>query len=322
MKKKQVIGMLIAAALFIAVGVTSVLSNLQVEEFDSENLKDAISNSVDTGMPAEDYIAVVQVSGVIQEQAETSIWETGTGYLHNDTLEYINWLMTDPYNQGILLYVDSPGGAVYESEELYWKLKEYKEQTGKPIWEYMAHYAASGGYMISMNSDVIYANPNTTTGSIGVIMSGYDMTGLYEKLGIRYVSITSGENKDSSQLSDSQVAIYQSQIDECYDKFVNIVAEGRGMSEEQVRKLADGRTYTAQQALDHGLVDGIALYDDVKSAMCEEVGVHVFYEPETEADLWSQLLSAIQKSTPKSEAQILLETAEKMESGVLMYYAE
>ena len=101
----------------------------------------------------------------------------------------------------------------------------------------MAHYAASGGYMVSMASDKIYANSNTTTGSIGVIMSGYDMSGLYKKLGIRYVSITSGKNKDSSKFTDEQIAIYQDQINEAYEKFVNIVADGRDMSVEDVKNL-------------------------------------------------------------------------------------
>src|SRR5699024_10424797 len=179
-------------------------------------------------------------------------------------------LMEDSNNKGILLYVDSPGGTVYESEELYLKLKEYKETTDRPVWDYMAHYAASGGYMVSMAADRIYANPNTVTGSIGVIMSGYDLTGLYEKLGIRYVSITSGENKDSSQLTDEQIAIYQTQVDEYYNKFVGIVSEGRSMSEDDVKALADGRTYTAKQAQENGLIDEISLYEDMKDAMSKE----------------------------------------------------
>ena len=153
---------------------------------------------------------------------------------------------------GILLRVDSPGGTVYESEELYRKLVAYKEETGRPVWTYMEHYAASGGYYISAPSDKIYANPNTTTGSIGVIMSGYDMSGLYEKLGIRSVSITSGKNKDMSKLTEEQIAIYQSSVDESFDRFVEIVADGRKMTEETVREIADGRTYTAKQAKANG----------------------------------------------------------------------
>ncbi len=218
--------------------------------------------------------------------------------------------------------MDSPGGTVYESEELYLKLMEYKEATGRPVWGYMAHYAASGGYMVSMPCDKIYANANTTTGSIGVIMSGYDLTGLYEKLGIRYVSITSGDYKDSSQLTDEQVAIYQEQVDEYYSKFVKIVAEGRNMSEEEVKVLADGRTYTAQQALENGLIDEIALYDDMVSDMEAELGTSTLYELESPSDMISSLFAQIKSLVPKSEAQILTETAADMESGVPMYYAE
>lgn len=186
-------------------------------------------------------------------------------------MNYIDELMDDSNNKGILLYVDSPGGTVYESEELYQKLKEYKETTKRPIWDYMAHYAASGGYMVSMASDKIYANSNTTTGSIGVIMSGYDMSGLYKKLGIRYVSITSGKNKDSSKFTDEQIAIYQDQINEAYEEFVNIVADGRDMSVEDVKKLADGRTYTAKQAKNNDLIDEISLYPDMKDAMSKNL---------------------------------------------------
>ena len=170
--------------------------------------------------------------------------------------------------------------------------------------------------------DRIYANPNTVTGSIGVIMSGYDLTGLYEKLGIRYVSITSGENKDSSQLTDEQIAIYQTQVDEYYNKFVGIVSEGRSMSEDDVKALADGRTYTAKQAQENGLIDEISLYEDMKDAMSKELGTDEFYELETPVSVWSSLFAKAEEIVPKSEAQILTETAEEMESGVPMYYAE
>lgn len=218
---------------------------------------------------------------------------------------------------------DSPGGTVYESEELYLKLQEYRDYTGNPIWVYMSHYAASGGYMVSMASDHIFANPNTTTGSIGVIMSGYDLTGLYEKLGIRYVSITSGKNKDSSSLTDEQVAIYQSQVDECYDRFVEIVSEGRGMSKDEVISLADGRTYTGKQALNLGLVDELASLEDVQYKMCDELGVYDYYELTSEENsIFDSLFSKVKEIVPKSEAQVLKETAAEMESGVLMYYAK
>ena len=226
MKKKQIGGLIVAAVLFIAVGVSSVLTNTISQNMLQEAMAEALAGSYGSygyDTPNYDYIAIVNVVGTIQEQTATGIFEVAEGYQHTTTMEYLDQLMYDSYNKGILLYIDSPGGAVYESEELYDKLKEYKENTGNPIWTYMAHYAASGGYMVSMPSDRIFANANTTTGSIGVIMSGYDMTGLYEKLGIRYVSITSGPMKDSSQLTDEQIAVYQGQVDEYYEKFYDFV---------------------------------------------------------------------------------------------------
>jgi protease-4 len=322
MKRKQIGGLIIAVILFIVTGVSSVLTNTFSERLIEKNMAQILADSAEFQPPSEDYIAVVKVVGTIQEQMTTGVFNADMGYQHNTTLEYIESLMYDSDNQGILLYVDSPGGTVYESEELYLKLKEYKESTGRPIWGYMAHYAASGGYMISMAADKIYANPNTTTGSIGVIMSGYDMTGLYEKLGIRYVSITSGANKDSSKLTDEQIAIYQEQVDEYYTKFVNIVSEGRSMEAENVKKLADGRVYTANQALNNALIDEISLYEDMTAVMSSELGVYEFYELESTMDFWTSLFAKAESVIPKSEAQILKETAAEMESGVPMYYAE
>ncbi len=322
MKKKQIGGLIVAAVLFIAVGVTSVLTNTVSQNLLQASMVEMLTSDYGYDTPNYDYIAVVNVVGTIQEQTATSVFEIADGYQHNDTMDYIDNLMYDENNKGILLYVDSPGGAVYESEELYDKLKEYREASGNPVWTYMSHYAASGGYMISMASDRIFANANTTTGSIGVIMSGFDMTGLYEKLGIRYVSITSGDFKDSTMLTDEQIAVYQEQVDEYYGKFVGIVADGRSMPEEEVRALADGRTYTAQQALENGLIDQISSYEDMQTEMSDELGVWDFYEPVSEENIFASFFSELKEIVPKSEAQILKETASSIESGVPMYYAE
>ena len=322
MKNKQIIGLVVAGAVFIVTGVTSVVTNTLSAKTLADDVTTMLAGDMEFDPPGDDYIGVVNVVGTIQEQTQSSVLDTASGYQHNTTMDYINNLMNDSDNKGILLYVDSPGGAVYESEELHDKLIEYKETTGRPIWTYMAHYAASGGYMTSVTADKIYANKNTVTGSIGVIMSGYDMSGLYEKLGIRYVSITSGVNKDSSKMTDEQIAIYQSQVDECYQEFVDIVADGRGMSEDQVKALADGRTYTAKQAQANGLIDEIATYEDMTAQMSSTLGVDEFYTPSVKDNVLSTLFSKAKELVPKSEAQILKETAEEKESGVLMYYAE
>lgn len=321
MKKKQIIGLIIAVILFVFTGVVSVFTNTVSQVVLADSLAGVTDFTDSEDFPEDSYIAIVQVTGTIQQQTSTNIFETAEGYQHNTTMSYIDDLMDDENNAGILLYVDSPGGTVYESEELYDKLMEYKE-TGRPIWTYMAHYAASGGYMISMASDKIYANKNTTTGSIGVILSTYDLSGLYEKLGIRYVSITSGANKDSSLLTDEQIAIYQEQINESYEAFVEKVALGRNMDVDEVKKLADGRTYTANQALFNGLIDEISSYDDMANEMCSYFGVYDLYQPETKENIFSAIFSKIMNNLPKSDSQVLSEKAEGMESGVLMYYAE
>lgn len=322
MKKKQIIGIVVAAVMFIITCAASMLTNGVMERLFDSAASEILAGGIEFSAPAEDYIAVVTVAGTIQEQTSGGLFDTMEGYKHTTTMDYINQLMGDSSNRGILLYVDSPGGTVYESEELYDKLMEYKEVTGNPIWCYMAHYAASGGYMASVAADRIYANRNTTTGSIGVIMSGYDLSGLYEKLGIQYFSITSGANKDSSQMTPDQMEIYQSQVDECYERFVQKVSEGRGMTEEEVLSLADGRTYTAQQALENGLIDEISSYEEMCGQMTAELGVGTFYEPSAEESFLASLFAKAESIIPKSEAQILTETAEEMESGVLMYYAE
>ena len=323
MKKKQIVALVVAVVLFIITGVSSVLVHHYVNGSLVLDLATALRGEQEIDLPNHKYIALVNVVGTIESQTDSnSMFSESQSYRHNTTLEYIEKLMDDKNNRGILLYVDSPGGTVYEAEELSDKLQEYRSYTNRPIWVYMAHYAASGGYYISASADVIYANQNTTTGSIGVIMSGYDLSGLYEKLGIRYVSITSGVNKDSSQLTDEQIAIYQSQVDECYERFVEVVASGRGMDVEKVKTLADGRTYTAKQALENGLIDQISSYEQMQNDMMSELDVYDFYTLPESDSLLSGILGRIEELVPKSEAQILKETAAETESGVLMYYAE
>ena len=322
MKKKQIIGLAVAAAVFIVTGAASVLTNTFSQRILDSTVSETLAGGLEFFPPSQDYLAVVSVEGTIQEQTSDSVWSTAGGYLHTSTMEYLDRLMEDENNKGILLYVDSPGGTVYESEELYDKLMEYKTVTNRPIWCYMAHYAASGGYMAALAADEIFANQNTTTGSIGVIMSGYDLSGLYEKLGIQYFSITSGEYKDSSQMTQEQMDIYQSQVDECYQRFVQKVMDGRNMSEEDVRALADGRTYTAQQAKENGLIDEISTWDAMYGYMLQETDSITIYQPSQSENILASLFSEVKNLVPKSEAQILKETAEEMESGVLMYYAE
>lgn len=319
MKTKQTIGLVVAVILFIVTGVASVMTNTVSDRIIDRAAKEILSGDVEFAPPAGDYIAIVDIVGTIQAQSD-DLYDAES-YRHTTNLNYIDNLIEDSSNEGILLYVDSPGGTVYESQEMYDKLMEYKEQTGRPVYAYMAHTGASGAYMISMAADTIYANQNTVTGSIGVIMSGYDMSGLYKKLGIKNIAITSGANK-AATFNDEQMEIYQSQVDEYFGEFVKIVSKGRHMTEKEVRRLADGRTYTAKQAVKNGLIDKIASYEEAKEMVSNTLGVDQYYRLETASDLWKSLFAKAENLLPKSDSQVLKETAEEFESGVFMYYAQ
>ena len=214
-----------------------------------------------------DYIARIDIKGVIQEKNET--------YNQKWLLDMIDSLMKDNNNKALFLYVDSPGGAVYEADELYLKLCDYKK-TGRPIYAYFAHMAASGGYYIGCVADYIMVNRNCTTGSIGVIMGPiFTLNGLFEKYGIESTSITAGKNKNMLNINEpitaEQRKIMQDYIDETYDQFVGIVAKERNLPVERVREIADGRIYTAQQALEIKLIDKICGYDEAVDYMKKDL---------------------------------------------------
>lgn len=216
------------------------------------------------------YIGVLTVNGTIEGDADSLM--AAQTYHHSWTLKKIEELKKDSNNRGLIIKVNTPGGGVYESDELYLAIKDYKESTGRPVYSYMMSQATSGGYYLSAPCDKIIANRNCWTGSIGVTIGTlYDITGFLKKHGIKTVTITSGANKAmgsyTDEMTDEQREIFQSLVDDAYDQFVGIVAEGRGMDEKDVRKIADGRVYTAKQAKKNGLIDEIASYDDAVKDM-------------------------------------------------------
>lgn len=199
-----------------------------------------------------DYIGILKIEGTIEKE--------NSEYNQQWLLETIERLINDPQNKALILEINSPGGSVYESDEAYLALRTYAEQ--KPLYAYCASLAASGGYYIACAADTIFANRNSLTGSIGVISGqSVDITALLEKAGVKITTITAGSNKNmlniNEPLSEEQRAIMQSIANECYEQFVSIVAERRKMDLNEVKSLADGRIYTAKQALNMNLIDGI-----------------------------------------------------------------
>lgn len=176
----------------------------------------------------------------------------------------------------ILLRVDSPGGGVAASQEIYEEVLRVREK-GKKVVVSMGTVAASGGLYIAVAADTIVANPGTLTGSIGVIFQYPTVEKLLDKIGIRYETVKSGPYKDVGNMARSMTPLdsahLQAIIDDTYDQFVTAVAEGRGMTVEQVKTFADGRIFTGRQAQELGIVDELGDMQDALDIAADMVGM-------------------------------------------------
>ena len=179
--------------------------------------------------------------------------------------------------KGVVLEVNSPGGVVIESAEIHEKLVQIKEQREIPIYVSMGTYAASGGYYIAAPADKIFAQKETITGSIGVIMQAINYEELAEKVGIKFETIKSGQHKDmlggSRASTEEEKAMLQEIINESYEDFVDVIEQGRGMTEAQVKTVADGRILGGTQAVRAGLVDDIGKLEDAIAALRADYGL-------------------------------------------------
>lgn len=282
-----VIALVLVFLVFIGRSCTKAL-NGSLGSLIGENGTDVVAGNFN-----HNYIGVLHIETTISEAGETSL------YNHRYLLNSIDDMIDDNKNKGIILYVDTPGGSVYASDELYFKILEYKERTGRPVYSSMQSMAASGGYYISAPCDKIYANRNCWTGSIGVTIGTlYDVSGLLDKLGVKTQAITSGPNKAmgsmTEPLSKEQKEIFQSLVDEAYEQFTDIVAKGRNIPLAKVKALADGRIYTAKQAKKLNLIDNIGTFEDAVADMRDNynLGKNCYIEDFVSSDK-TNLLSSL-----------------------------
>lgn len=204
----------------------------------------------------------------------------------------------------LLLRIDSPGGTVGDSQEIYSALKRLREKDVKIIASF-GNISASGGVYIGMGAQHIMANPGTITGSIGVILRGNNLERLLEKVGVSFKVIKSGPYKDilafDRELTEPEQAILQALIDTSYDQFVQTVAEARGLSVDTVKSFADGRVFTGQQALDLGLVDRLGTEADAQRWAAELAGLDPDKAKcmtfEEQKSFWNRLVPGRQQST-------------------------
>lgn len=264
------------AALILAIGLFFVSAFYQLSLENTDSLDRFVSNEIyfdEKVIQEGDFdhkIVVLNLDGVIQDLGALP-FSNPMVYDHRTFLKSIIHAGEDDTVDGIILNVNTPGGGVVESAEIHARLVEIQERYNKPIYVSMGNTAASGGYYVSAPADKIVAHPATLTGSIGVIMESVNYAELADKLGIDFNTIKSGEFKDimssSREMTDEEEDILQTMIDELFDEFVQVIVDGRGMSENDVRKLADGRIFTGKQAKENGLIDEIGSLEDTITFM-------------------------------------------------------
>jgi protease-4 len=236
-------------------------------------------------MFAGDGVAVLQIEGAIDDS--------------QTVLAELKRFKDMPWVKAVVVRIDSPGGAVAPTQEIFEEILRSKKQ--KPFIASMGGMATSGGYYIAAACDKIMANPGTLTGSIGVIMQLTNVEELMKKIGVRGVNVKSGPNKDIGSpfqpLSPEGREILQSLVDNVHGQFVTAVAKGRGMEEAKVRKLADGRIYSGAQAQQLGLVDQFGTLQDAIELAAKRAGIEsepaVYYSRPEQERWWERMFMGI-----------------------------
>jgi protease-4 len=208
-------------------------------------------------------VAIVEIFGVITESSGRPVIRQLDKWADNKSIK------------AIVLHVNSPGGVVSISQEIYGTIKRVREK--KPVVAAMASVAASGGYYVACAGDRIIANPGTITGSIGVIMEFHTLSKLLEKLGIESETIKSGEFKDvgtyTRSMTKKEELMLSSVVMDGYEQFVEAVSEGRNMEKDEIYPLADGSIFTGLQAYNLGLVDTLGGLKEAVDLAAELAGI-------------------------------------------------
>ncbi len=235
-------------------------------------------------------LAMVDVSGLIIEAAPRPRFlgfPSGPGPVAR-LREALDLAAEDPDVAALLLRIRSPGGTVGATETVHHELLRWKTRTQRPVIAYMDGLATSGGYYVAMAADEIIAQPAAVTGSIGVLLSGVNVTGLLDRFGVADQSFTSGPYKDAGSplrdMSPEEAAQLQGVVDDLHSRFLDVVEAGRPQLERsRIVQLSDGRIYTARQALDVGLIDAIGHLEDAAAAAERRAGISesrvVIYRP-------------------------------------------
>lgn len=216
----------------------------------------ALRNLVEQRRPG---LALINIAGAIQAGEGPMRPFGAMGTYSGRIVKWLQKAQRDPFIRAVVMRINSPGGEVTASDEIHNEILRTRQKHNKKVVASFGGLAASGGYYVASACDRIVSNKNTLTGSIGVLSIVPNLEELLQKVGVRANVFKSGALKDASlgiyPMSDEAKKVWQSMIDEAYQQFVDVVAQGRQMAADRVRELADGRVYTGKQAKELGLVD-------------------------------------------------------------------
>lgn len=251
--------------------------------------------------PSRDKILVIDVEGMISSLAGSGLFSREKSPVSR-VYSRLDRALQDPRVKAVILRLDTPGGEVTASDIIYHEILRFKEKAKKPVIGLMMGVAASGGYYIASACDVIMAHPSSLTGSIGVISVFPNFQDLMGKVGIKVHVIKSGEAKDSGgpfrDMTDEEKKTFQGIIDEYHAGFLDVISRNREdkISREKLTEIADGRVYTAQQALRLSLIDAIGYFDDAFERALSLAGIQnaklvgYTYYPKIKTDIYASRL--------------------------------
>lgn len=243
-------------------------------------------------------VVMIDIDGTISAALETGFLSREKSVVAR-VFERLERAAADPAVKAVILRLDTPGGEVTASDIVYHEVLRFRERTGRPVVGLMMSVAASGGYYIASACDVIVAHPSTLTGSIGVISVFPSVEGLMSKVGVKVEVVKSGPAKDAGSpfrsMTEDEKRLYGAIVDEYYEGFLAVVAKGRGdrIKDGDLRTIADGRIYTASQALRLGLVDRIGYFEDAFEEARSRAGaegaslVSYTYFPKTKTNVYA-----------------------------------
>ncbi len=222
----------------------------------------AMTGNEFTFAPLHGRVGLVEVVGEISES--------------ESVVDQIDRMQRDPSVKAVVVRLDSPGGGVAASQEIYDAVRRLRDE-GKPVVASMGGVAASGAYYVACAADSIVANPGTLTGSIGVIMSFPNTEELFRKVGLRFETIKTGKFKDVGSMwrpmTEDERTLLQEVLGNVYDQFIDAIVDGRSMAREDILPYADGRIFSGDQAQQYGFVDRLGSLEEAITLASEMAGI-------------------------------------------------